>query len=698
MATKKIEMIKNALKYAEKGIAVFPIIEKTKKPYTPNGCKDAKTDLRAIRFWWKKWPDANIAIATGSASGGLVVIDIDLKDEVNGYKALEEWQKENGQFPETARALSGNKGMHLYFWVDRKIGNRAGILPGVDVRGEGGYIIAPPSIHPNGNPYTWIEDPEKVPIAKADDVVYKFLEMRNHETKLDANGMPTKNFVIPQEKISAGSRNDTIFRFASSLQSQGLADSVIRSSVHALNDAQCQPPLEKHEVDIIIDQALKYQKGEIKEIKKNAQEKRAPSIATDEKGRPYQTIKNMEEAIEFDDDLWGRIKYNTLTYSICVFGNLPWRVHKGIRDWDNNDDTNLKSYIELHYGFKDMTRLMDALSNVANRYRYNPVIEFLEECEKNWDGNPYIKMLLPALLGAPDTEYTYECMKLFMLGAIKRAFQPGCKFDYMLVLIGSQGIGKSTFIRALACKDDWYNDNFNTIEGDKAAEKLRGMWMVEMAELLATKKAKDVEAIKAFITSQIDSYRAPYARRTEQRPRMCVFAGTTNNEHFLTDRTGNRRYLPIRTNADNVKISMFDERLDLKSTFMQAWGEAMNLYKQNTKVKLVLPPELQKVALEIQKQFLEEDPRIGMIQQWLDKCQKERVCVSMLYNEALEEYGSPDRRTTNQLHEIMMTAIEGWERTDAKKKIDEKYGVQICYVRKKSDGFVDASTSELPFK
>ena len=340
---------------------------------------------------------------------------------------------------------------------------------------------------------------------------------------------------------------------------------------------------------------------------------------------------------------------------------------------------------------------MEALNIVVNRNPYNPVREMLENLYKKWDGNTgHIENLLPDYLGVEKSEYTTECMKLFMLGAISRAYKPGCKFDYMPVFVGKQGIGKSTFLRLLSMNNSWYNDNFNTVEGDKAPEKLRGMWMVELAELLATKKAKEVESIKAFLTSTVDTYRPPYGRRTEQRPRVCVFAGTTNNDHFLTDRTGNRRFLPIVTRKDHVKKSMFQNREDVMKDFEQAWGEAMYLFKEASEnPTLVLPKKLQGYVETMQEVFMEEDVRVGIIQEWLDHTKEERICVAMLYQKALgNEDSKPNRMESNDLHSIMLNLIKGWHWLDNANGGRAKcggYGTQVCYERdanfSDSDGF-----------
>lgn len=241
----------------------------------------------------------------------------------------------------------------------------------------------------------------------------------------------------------------------------------------------------------------------------------------------------------------------------------------------------------------------------------------------------------------------------------------------------------------------WYNDNFNTIEGDKAPEKLRGMWMVELAELLATKKAKEVESIKAFLTSTVDTYRPPYGRRTEQRPRVCVFAGTTNNDHFLTDRTGNRRFLPVVTRKEFVKKSMFENPREVQKDFENAWGEAMDIFKKaNEHPSLILPVDLQEFVENKQAEYMEEDVRVGIIQEWLDNTEENRVCVAMIYEKALGYDGcKPTKYESNELHSIMTNQIKGWERlktSNGGRSRCGEYGTQICYVRKGDDenGFI----------
>ena len=650
-------MMEKALEYARMGFAVFPV-RQNKTPHTPHGCKDAKKDERAIKAWWQRWPDANIGVATGSISGGIVVIDIDIDEDkgVYGDDSLREWERDHGKLPETWTAVTGRGGYHYYFRSDEKIKNATGIYPGVDIRGEGGYVIAPPSIHQNGNAYYWDISPDDEDIHFADQQVMSFINgtKKTHEMK--------ERFVLP-EVIPKGKRNDTLFKYGCSLQSRGKDDEYI---LNALQDAnyRCDEPLEEDELLRTYESVISKPKGNIHPPAPQDPDMpkgwRKPEIVTDDKGRVCQTINNMVEAIQYDERLYQKIRENTVAYAPYVFGSLPWDSSGKIREWLNVDDANLKNYIERYYGLKPSDKMMDALKIVAHRNKYNPITDMLAQRWHQWDGEKHIDKLLPDYLGVEASEYTTEVLKLFMLGAITRAYYPGCKFDYVPIIYGTQGCGKSTFCRVLAVDDEWFDDNFNTVEGDKASEKLRGLWMAEMAELLATKKAKELESIKSFLTSRGDNYRPPYERRTENRKRVCVFIGTTNSEHFLTDRTGNRRFLPLIANKDKARTPITDPKnyqqaiIDVNN----AWGEAMELFKQaNGHPVLILPEHVQDMALKMQNRFLEDDPMIGQIQAYLKEAKSNRVCVMEIWEKALGNNSNPSRFEVNTIHTIMQQEV-----------------------------------------
>ncbi len=396
-------------------------------------------------------------------------------------------------------------------------------------------------------------------------------------------------------------------------------------------------------------------------------------------GKILQTIDNARTIISSDYRLIGKLRYNTLAYAPYVFGELPWEKKDTYREWSNADDSHLFCFIESNYGIGNTDKISHALKIVSTQNSFNPVTEFLESL--TWDGKPHIENLLSDYLGVEKNEYSIAVMKLFLLGAISRAYKPGTKFDYMPVVVGPQGIGKSSFFKALASNDDWFSDNFASIEGDKAIEKLRGKWIIEFGELLAVKRAQDVESLKAFITSTTDTYRPPYERRTEHRPRQCVFCGTTNSSHFLTDKTGNRRYLPLTARREYVKKSLFNEPEEVMNDFRQAWAEAMVIYKSGD-FKLVLPGDLQKAASDAQNEYLEEDPKVGIIQNYLDGLKKDEICALEIYRKALGNLCTPTAREINEIHSIMQNSIEGWVKIGKSKRFGE-YGVQRGYKRTK---------------
>lgn len=246
-----------ALYYASLGLAVFPIRPKGKEPLTAHGFQDATRDTEQIKAWWTQWPSANIGIATGSRSGGLLVIDLDVDEDkgVDGRETLREWEAEHGKLPgNTWLSITGRGGYHYFYRTAEKIRNRTALYEGVDIRGEGGYVVAPPSDHPNGRSYQWEQGPEDGPLAEADGKVMEFVSGRSLE-KLG------RGFEVP-EQIPEGERTNTLVRLLCSQQAKGLSDEAIRAAVRAENEAKCVPPLTDEELEKTVFPALgRYQKG-----------------------------------------------------------------------------------------------------------------------------------------------------------------------------------------------------------------------------------------------------------------------------------------------------------------------------------------------------------------------------------------------------------------------------------------------------
>lgn len=676
-----------AIEYARMGLAVFPLAEGSKVPCIAEGFKKATTDADQIAAWWDYRPNCNIGIATGGMSGGLVVIDCDYDEarDEDGMRTVRAHEVAEGAFPEGACVSTPRGGEHIYLLSEEPFDCSTNADDGVDIRADGGYVVAPPSIHPNGRAYEWDMDIADFGIPKANKSALAFIRKMQGKRK-------GEYFTLPEE-IKRGERNDVIFKLACSMQSRGEDDDIIHAYCMGVNNARCRPPLSEAEVEAAVTSALRYQKGEGQRRLPGNTGKVSTMLRCNEHGVPHQTIANCEVVLSNDIRLAGRFTYNTMAYTKYVQCPVPWDGSNAMRPVCDADYASLTAYLEREYLLKSKEKAIDAVLTTCTANRYNPVTDWLSSLK--WDGEGRLVSLLPMYLGCDPSDYNVSVLKLWMRGAIARAFQPGVKFDYMLVLKGPQGIGKSEFLRRMAHDPDWFHDNFNTVEGDTAAEKLRGMWIVEIAELLAVKNAKEVEGVKAFITSRTDKFRPKYARETESRPRVCVFSGSTNSDSFLTDPTGNRRFLIVECHPERAGRHIADDP-DAQAYIDMCWAEVMHEWKAGQR-SLTLPEEFWEEAERMRERYTEDDPRIGMIQGYLDAKAADwragapgcagvpKVCVRELLDIplGLQFDGNPSRKLVNEIHAIMGAHAHGWEVYPCERSGKArcgKYGVQRCYV------------------
>ena len=202
--------------------------------------------------------------------------------------------------------------------------------------------------------------------------------------------------------------------------------------------------------------------------------------------------------------------------------------------------------------------MWDAVSFVAHQYEISPPRQYLKSL--NWKGDKNaIRKLLPTYLGTEDTELNAWIMKHMILGLVKRVFEPGSKFDEMMVLVGGQGIGKSTFARYLAIKDDWFC-TIENIQGKDAVMNLMGKTVVEIEEFVALRNAKSANEAKSFLSKLSDRIRIPYEKFSTDVPRTCILIGTLNERTFLNDHTGERRYLPVECHKEKRKKAIYIDK------------------------------------------------------------------------------------------------------------------------------------------
>jgi predicted P-loop ATPase len=447
------------------------------------------------------------------------------------------------------------------------------------------------------------------------------------------------------------------------------------------NEEMCDPPLSPAELDKIIESALKHEKGT--QLQAAAAQLDLLTI-TDKNGNTKirQCAENVARVIMNDPSVSGKIKDDTFGHKIMYFGQLDWRQDgDNMGEWSDMDDSALQNYLDIRYNLRNEKDYNNGFNIALLENSFNPLTSYLDALQ--WDGKPRIDHLLTDYLGADPSEYNVAVMRVFLHGAVKRAYEPGCKYDYMPVLIGGQGEGKSTFFKYLACNDGWYDDNFNfkNLDNKAVIEAMSGRWILEMGEMDTLKKdAVTADALKAFITSQSDRYRTPFARRPEDRKRQCVFCGTSNDSNFLKDRTGNRRYLPIDTHKDRATKDIFNEK-EARPEFIQAIAEAVHYYKQNPNKAPVLPKNVEADAMKAQTDHLEEDPWVQLIDEYLQETHRDRVNVLCIWDEGFKQDVVLQKRAdVNRILTILRNDIKGWHEV-GKKRIDNYGRGAICFER-----------------
>lgn len=376
------------------------------------------------------------------------------------------------------------------------------------------------------------------------------------------------------------------------------------------------------------------------------------------------TLNNANTILR-NDPLLKNIAYDQLTQAIVLTGVVPWD-RQGERLWNDADDDYLLSYLHKNYAKISKQHMLSALTTSARDKGFHPIREYLNTLPI-WDGVPRVDTLFIDYFGEEDTPYVRAVARKILCAAIKRALEPGCKFDTMVVLKGPQGTGKSTLISKLG--GTWYTDNLTLADTrDKTgAEKLMGIWIVEISELAGRNKAEE-ESIRSFITRTDDKFREAYGRRVISHPRQCVFFATTNAQNgFLRDITGNRRYWPINAPGTGHKKSWDMTDDDVR----QIWAEAKHYFQAGE--SLCLPPNLQEEACARQRQELETDELEGVILDYLDTpipLEWSQMDLPQRLNFLQNENSGPGIQRTGAERRTEISPIEIWCECFKKNKAD----------------------------
>lgn len=381
-------------------------------------------------------------------------------------------------------------------------------------------------------------------------------------------------------------------------------------------------------------------------------------------GNPEVTTQNFLNIFENDPKISNNVRYDEFSGIVSRFKNGKWVP------WTDSDDSDLMCDIEKEYKIYNSDKYYKAFDKFIKDRAENPLKELIER--EPWDGVPRLDRFLIDIFHCDDERYTEEVSRMIFYGGISRLYDPGCKFDYMPIFIGAQGTYKSTLVKWLALEEKYFRE-ISTIEGKDAMEILEGAWICEFAELLAMVRTREVEAMKGYISRTTDTFRRSYDRRVSHVPRSCIFIGTTNEEEFLVDKTGNRRYLPIKIRTKMGEF--YGKEEEIKNYILSCWREALYLYNHG-QTYLSLPLDVYEIAVRKQEGAVEDDPKVGLIREYLDNQEVGyRVCCLELFTKCLNGIKKNYDRSASRDIGRILNNIPGWERGEKPARLQD-YGVQ----------------------
>lgn len=423
-------------------------------------------------------------------------------------------------------------------------------------------------------------------------------------------------------------------------------------------------------------------------------------LAVDGNGNYKKTVNNIILVLQNDPLLKGRIVTDEFAGRGLVLGAVPWNKETEKRLWTDTDISGFYWYMETYYGITARNNMTDALAIVGEQNKINEVKQYLQSL--TWDGVKRVDTLLSVYLGADDTPYTRAVMRKSLCAAVARAVVGGVKYDNMPIITGPQGIGKSTFLDNLG--KAWFSDSLTSFEGKDAAELIQGTWINEVGELTAFTK-QETSAIKQFLSKCFDIYRAAYGRQTEKHPRRCVFFGTSNDNEFLKDATGNRRFWPVDVGLHPAQKSIWT---DMPGEVDQIWAEAYMYWAMGE--QLYLPKEIEAAAMEQQESHRELSGKEGIIQDFLEKpipsnwdsmalfdrrmfwngnkqlpdgatlVPREKVCAVEIWVECFNSDAKYMKRSDSTEINNILTGIKGWRRNKSVRRFGP-YGTQKGFER-----------------
>ena len=409
------------------------------------------------------------------------------------------------------------------------------------------------------------------------------------------------------------------------------------------------------------DKVVPFDKDNASKLSKMVDEE-DPFIRTAKGAIKPKSLFNIEVILEHDPQLVGMFKFNEFTGEIDVARSSDkLLIKKGMLKDSYVDE--LASYIETSkdYGQVLFTNqlIRSALTVVANRHRYNPVLDYMNSAYESWDHQERLDTFFSDYLGVERSEVTRLITRLFFIGAVAKVYDPKRKFDFVLDLVGGQGAGKTTILQKVApC--GYYTDQFSSFESKDDFAVMRRSLIVNDDEMTATANST-FEVLKKFVTLQEFEYRKPYGHQAERFSKGFVLARTTNNLYYLKDKTGERRFLPLLVDKDRQVANPVQ---DLTPEYVkQVWGEAVHLFK-NDDYSFDLTSEQQEMLDKHRQTFMYTDDLEDAIadaleNDWSDRdfLSSETIGLKVVPGVDLAK----NRKLSNQIANIMVNRF-GWRK------------------------------------
>lgn len=668
------------------GFSLIWLHPKEKRPIGKGWTEGPRLSWKQLLAEYK--PNYNVGVRLGESSklagGYLCCIDVDIHDEKYRKVALAKLKEVigNGKYAEV-RSGSGSGSRHLYAVSKEpfkmvEIEKHKGQWE-ICAYSTGRQMVLPPSIHPSGKSYEWKrqvsfgEYPTFRSVAQGTDRRNEKISRRQDSDphsfqakEVDLSRLDHDTISLIEDGTSED-RSAALLKIAMKMCRAKYTDddilSTLSSDSHAIAEAAYdhtgsrdrRKAVEwlrkytllkaRHETHVMrlfdnkpdFAEAIPLKKEKLEEIVSEMDET-FPDV--EKSGKPKTTLRNVVHALE--KFLGGAVVgFNEFSCRPYFLLDTAYGGKKGIEVADTHD-LALKHHLSCHYGFEPSKELcFEAHSIIAQKQRFHPVKKYLETL--TWDGVLRLdQWLVDAFRAVGPHEYLQAVGRKVLVAAVARIYEPGCKFDHMAVLEGNQGEGKSMSLGMLV-GPQWFTDSLGDIHNKDVVDQMIGKWMVEVSELDSI-KGREAEAVKAFVSRQVDRVRLSYARRAEDFPRQCIFIGSTNDKEYLTDETGNRRYWPIQVGLARRKW--------LRENRDQLWAEAKFRYELGE--KLYLSKELEQVAKGEQEKRFEVDEWEGELKQ-ITTSQEEPFITTELWRvlNAGMANGHPSMYDTKRIGKIM---------------------------------------------